>query len=170
MSDYNTQVKVLMNEFGKFLNSDEFKKTIQSGKPVASGSFSFKTLPDENKLQLLITFAHIGSPGEVTGKVQEDLMKIYQAIQDPKIGGMFDHFGCEIVFDESDKSFKLIWSCNVNEITPETFTNNLKHLFQISAAWQARWLPQILSIVQDGLQPPIKPITLATENLFKPSS
>lgn len=166
-TNYTTKVEVLLGAFSRFLQSNEFKQAMRSSAPIALGSFSFKTLPEDGVLRVLITFAQVGSAEALSGQAEEGLLKISQAVQNPQIGGMFEHGGSDVLFDKHAGRFQLVWSCKVDGITEDRFTSSLQTQFQLAAAWQLRWLPRIIDIVQNGAAIPDKPVTLESEWLFK---
>jgi hypothetical protein len=85
--------------------------------------------------------------------------KVAGALNDPKIGGMFDRGGGQFALDEKREGLYLIRNFRVKETTAADVINGMDALQDVSGIWTTRWLYRV-SMIAHGHQPaPTRPVT-----------
>lgn len=94
---------------------------------------------------------------------RENTKKCYAALDDPKIGGMFEQGGGRFVVDEAKNALFLTKSHALDTISADEFKTDVEYLLELGAKWSLDWLMRVASVVHGWEPAPLEPVTLASE-------
>jgi len=79
--------------------------------------------------------------------------RMFQALIDPRIGGMFDHGGGEFHLDEERRAIFLLRRFDVASTSEHQFRVAMEHLRNVGATWTLHWYFRVARILH-GWDPP----------------
>jgi hypothetical protein len=84
--------------------------------------------------------------------------KVARALNDPKIGGMFEQGGGHFILDEQKEIYFLIKEFSV-ETTSRELRQQMDDLLNLAATWRMRWFVRVARITQGRELAPTEPVT-----------
>jgi len=90
----------------------------------------------------------------------EPQRRLVGALNDPKIGGMFDHAGGYFVLDENREGYFLVRAFPVARTTPEKLIDDMERMQTVAARWTTKWFFRVAMIMHGKEKPPEHPVTL----------
>lgn len=78
--------------------------------------------------------------------------KVFRALDDPMIGGRFDHGGGVFVLDDAKRTICLTREFPMAGLSEYSLRTQMDHLRAVAAAWQLHWLFRVARIVH-GWEP-----------------
>jgi len=91
----------------------------------------------------------------------ETQRRMVGALNDPRIGGMYDHANGHFVLDEAREGYFLVRAFPVAQTTPEKLVDDMERLQTVAARWTTKWLFEVVMIMHGNRPPPTRPVTLA---------
>jgi hypothetical protein len=82
----------------------------------------------------------------------ETYRRMQAALNDPRIGGMFERADGYFVLDEQRQGFFLVRRFNVSETSPETIVRDMERLQNVAARWTAKWFLNV-AMIMHGKEP-----------------
>jgi hypothetical protein len=83
------------------------------------------------------------------------------ALNDPRIGGMFDRGGGTFILDEKQQGFFLVRAFPVASTTPDALFDAMETLQEVAAVWTTKWMYRVAMIAHGNQPPPTHPVTRA---------
>jgi hypothetical protein len=90
----------------------------------------------------------------------EPQRRLVAALNDPKIGGMFDHAGGHFVLDENREGYFLVRAFPVARTTPEKLIDDMERMQTVAARWTTKWFFRVAMIMHGKEKAPTSPVTL----------
>jgi hypothetical protein len=72
---------------------------------------------------------------------------VFAALNDPMIGGRFDHGGGTFILVEATRAICLARAFSIPETTEHALRIAMDHLRDVAATWQLHWLFRVAPIV-----------------------
>jgi hypothetical protein len=82
------------------------------------------------------------------------------ALNDPAIGGMFEHDNGQFVLDTERQGFFLVRAFPVAQTTPQGLERDMERLRKIAARWSAEWFKDVAMIMHGNEKPREHPVML----------
>jgi hypothetical protein len=80
-------------------------------------------------------------------------------LNNPKIGGMFDHAGGTFVLDEDTEAYFLTKDFLIASTSQTALNAQMDSMYSLSGIWVTKWFKQVADIM-NGFEPaPTSPIT-----------
>jgi hypothetical protein len=90
----------------------------------------------------------------------EPQRRMVAALNDPKIGGMFDHASGYFVLDEKREGYFLVRAFPVARTTPEKLIDDMERMQTVGARWTTKWFFRVAMIMHGKEAAPTQPVTL----------
>ncbi len=97
---------------------------------------------------------------------EEDKPRVYEtarALNDPRIGGMFETQGGHFILDEKRSKYFLVKDFPVETATPQDLWKRAGEMVNLAARWSMRWFGHVADIAHGNEPPPTHPITLEND-------
>ena len=82
------------------------------------------------------------------------------ALNDPRIGGMYEHAGGYFVLDEQREGFFLVRRFSVSQTSPEVLVRTMERLQTVAAKWTTKWFLDVAMIMHGKEKAPERPVLL----------
>ena len=126
---------------------------------VAFGGCGFHYFEDKDIIAVRVFIAQ-GYFEDAKEATKDRFRNICRALNDPKIGGMFECGGGYFVFTEGeDSKFFLVREFLLSNTSTNQFVKNVDELINIGATWDIHWFEKVVDIVNGMEPPPMKPVT-----------
>jgi hypothetical protein len=125
---------------------------------AAFGEFGFHHDPDKNALTGRVFVAKAWFPDDAP-EIQDNYRKVGRALNDPAIGGMFEHGGGYFFLDEDKRMYFLARDFPLERTTPKDLRLGMDALRDLGAAYTTRWFKRIAEITHGRALPPALPVT-----------
>lgn len=116
-----------------------------------------------NSATRVLTIKTVNGDGYDKEEPKEDIenfMKAYNALFDPRIGGMFDQAGGYMTHSDDWSSLFLVKDYKVNELSVDEFMKQLDYQQRVNEAWFDSWGIAVAQIVHQGKPMPTQKVTL----------
>ncbi len=90
----------------------------------------------------------------------DKFMKFYNALSDPKIGGMFDKAGGYFTHSDDWKEIYLTKDYKINDFKLDEFLKQVDYQERVNNQWFSHWGVAVANIVHQGKPIPTQPVTL----------
>lgn len=110
----------------------------------------------------LLVIAHVSRlpTRRLTAEARNNVVRMISTLNDPKIGGMFEHAGGRFDFDEETQAFVLIREFPVMETSSDDLNAEVDRLLEVTAVWTIRWLFRVSKIMHGHEAAPTLPVGL----------
>jgi hypothetical protein len=88
------------------------------------------------------------------------LRRMVVALNDPKIGGMYDRAGGYFVLDEQREGYFLVRAFPVAQTEPDKLVRDMERMQAVAARWTTKWLLDVAMIMHGKEPAPTHPIAL----------
>lgn len=82
------------------------------------------------------------------------LRRMVMALNDPAIGGMYDHGGGRFVLDEPREAYYLTRSFSVPATTARSLIRDMDRMREVAPTWTVKWLLDVAMIMHGKEKPP----------------
>lgn len=82
------------------------------------------------------------------------------ALNDPRVGGMYDRAGGYFVLDEKRQAYFLVRRFAVPATDPRVLIGAMEAMQQVGARWTTSWLFEVAMVMHGRRPPPDRPVTL----------
>jgi hypothetical protein len=149
ISDVRERVEWLIN---RYCGWDRFPpKPLGSDDDVSFGLYGFHY--DAARVVLIgRVFVEYAWPSDADAATIANGWRVFRALDDPAIGGKFDHGGGTFVLDESLRTICLARELPTGAAAEHALRVAMDHLRDVAAAWQLHWLFRVARIVH-GWEP-----------------
>lgn len=146
---------LLVTTYGKHIGAG--MRTLGADDDLSFGDFGFHYNSSNGTLtaRIFIMRAHLSDWGP---KAAESNRKVAQALNDPRIGGMYERGGGHFILDEKKEMFFLVKDFSAN-IDLESFKYNMDELRNIGARWVLRWISHVADQALGHESPPKQLVT-----------
>lgn len=86
--------------------------------------------------------------------------RMLTALNDPRIGGMYDRAGGQFVLDLQRQGFFLVRCFNVGRTERAEFVKHMSELQTVSGKWTLEWFLDVAMIMHGEEQAPSKPVSI----------
>jgi hypothetical protein len=123
------------------------------------GEFGLHYLAAKDILQarVLIARAHTKRSPESAANFR----KVAQALNDPRLGGMFETDGGSFLLDENKDLYFLVKDFSVATTTAPRLWDDVQHLLNLGATWTLNWFAHVADMAHGHEAPPTQKVTLA---------
>jgi hypothetical protein len=83
--------------------------------------------------------------------------RMLNALNDPKIGGMYDRGGGVFVLDEGREAWYLVCAFPINKTTSASLRRDMTRLQVVAATWTVKWFFEVAMIMHGKEEPPTQP-------------
>jgi hypothetical protein len=88
------------------------------------------------------------------------LRRMEAALNDPRMGGLYEHAGGYFVLDEKREGYFLVRAFPVAQTTPEKLVRDMERMQTVAARWTTKWFLDVAMIMHGKEPPPAHPVTL----------
>jgi hypothetical protein len=125
--------------------------------PLGDSGLAYDARSDTIYGRVWINMALIkGMPAEQV----ETQRRMVGALNDPRIGGMYDHAGGHFVLDEAREGYFLVRAFPVARTTPDKLVDDMERMRTVAARWTTKWLFEVAMIMHGNRAAPSRPVTL----------
>lgn len=101
-----------------------------------------------------------GIKPNATDLEKNNFQKVFEAVNDPKIGGMFDKAGGIFTHSNDWKNLYLTNTYNIENMSVTEFISKVDNQQKLNDAWLKYWDKAVAQIVHSGQPAPTTPVTL----------
>jgi hypothetical protein len=130
---------------------------LDPGGDASFGEFGFRHDPDKNALTGRVFVAKAWFADDPAG-IQDNFRKVGRALNDPAIGGLFEHAGGYFILDETRRMYFLAKDFPLGT-PPRDLHQGMEELRDLAAAYTTRWFGRIARIAHGKALPPARPVT-----------
>lgn len=113
-----------------------------------------------NQVLTVKSFNIDGEKSNDTPESIANIHKVFDAFNDPKIGGMFDKGGGYFSHSDDWKNIYLSKDYSIEKLSINDFLSQIKHQDALNKAWFDHWGIAVAEIVHKGKPIPTTPVTL----------
>jgi len=154
------KANALVASFGKRVG--KYDAALGPDDDVSFGECGFHYDRDRDELVGRVYVNRAFSRG-ATDETKDKHRRVAAALDDPKIGGMFEHGGGSFLLDEEKSAYFLVKRFPLATTTPNGLVSEMEDLLNIAAAWTTRWLSRVAGIVHGWEPAPTVPVTRAND-------
>lgn len=162
MSSGREKAQALVAAYAKHVGAhDAEHQTLDPSSDRSFGDFGFHYYPDRDLIQarIFIVRSHIKDWPETASNE----WRAQRAMEDPKIGGLYEHGGGHFILDEEKQICFLVKDYPVESTTAGFFISDMDHLMKIGARWSMSWAGHV-AVQAAGAEPiPTQKITLEND-------
>lgn len=96
-------------------------------------------------------------------KGRENYRRVEKALNDPKVGGMFERAGALFVLEEEKEAYFLMKEFPVATTTEAALSADMDEMQNVAAMWTMRWFFRVSMIAHGHELPPTAPVTRAND-------
>jgi hypothetical protein len=135
---------------------------LDSSNDRSFGECGFHFYPDK---QLLVGRVYVGQAWSPSAPPEAiiNVRKCHVALNDPKIGGMFEQGGGHFVVDEAKNIVFLVKDFPVDSTTSQQLGKEMEYLLSLGATWSVHWRHRVACITHGWEPAPLthmKPMTI----------
>ena len=145
----------LVNAMGKRVHVPDAQLGSSDDRSFGEFGFHYDANRDVLTGRVFIAKAYLDKNPTIT----ENFRKSAAALNDPKIGGLFEHAGGYFVLDEKKQKFFLMKDFPVENITPSQLWERMEDLIDLGARWSIKWVGHVGRMAHGYEPPPTHPIT-----------
>jgi hypothetical protein len=145
----------LVATFGKQLGVYDAELDMENDRSFGEVGFHYDADKDVLRGRVYIEQAYEpDAPEDVKDRYRE----VGKALNNPKIGGMFERAGGRFVLDEEKRMYFLVRDFPALETTPRALRIRMEKLMNVGATWSLHWFRRVARIVNGVEPPPEEPV------------
>lgn len=90
---------------------------------------------------------------------QDNYRRMQKALNDPTVGGMFEHGGAVFVLDEKKEAYFLVKEFQLATTTAAALRAEMDEMQNLAATWTVRWFARVAKIMHGHERAPTTPVT-----------
>ena len=157
-SSGRAKAQALVAAYAKHVGAhDALHQTLDSDNDRSFGDFGFHYFPQRDVLQARVYIVHSDEkdwPDRAKYEKQVDV-----ALNDPKIGGMYDRGGGYFFLDEGKQVSFLAKDYEVTNTTPALFIRDVDNLNSLGGIWVMSWMGHVADQTFGAEPLPTHPVT-----------
>ncbi len=146
----------LIGGYGKWLGVYDAELDQKNDRSFGGSGFHYDADKDVLQGRVFIEQAFMPSDPD---DVKDKFRKVLRALNDPKIGGMFERAGGTFVLDEEKRMYFLVRDFPVSQMTQRTLRLKMEKLLNVGATWSLHWFGRVAKIAHGWEAPPEQPVT-----------
>lgn len=88
------------------------------------------------------------------------LRRMEAALNDPRMGGLYERAGSYFVLDEKREGYFLVRAFPVSETTPKELIRSMERMQTVAARWTTKWFLDVAMIMHGKEKAPTHPVTM----------
>ncbi len=152
----------LVAGYGKWLGVYDAELDQKNDRSFGGSGFHYDADTDMLRGRVFIEQAFL--PGDPDG-VKDNFRKVLKALNDPKIGGMFERGGGTFVLDEEKRMFFLVRDFPAAQMTQRALRLKMEKLLNVGATWSLHWFGRVARIAHGREAPPSEPVTWSMDGV-----
>ena len=150
----------LVASFGRAVGAHDAR--LDASGDVSFGEAGFHYDADRDALVGRVFVERAWAPDDAPA-VKDNFRKVAAALEDPKVGGMYEKGGGRFVLDEGKRAFFLTKDFPIATTTEAGLRREMEVLLDLGAVWATRWLARVAAVAHGWEPPPARRVTRADE-------
>lgn len=149
------KANTLVSGYGKWLGVHDAELDHNNDRSFGGSGFHYN--PDTDVLTGRVFIESAFMPND-SDAVKDNFRKVLRALNDPKVGGMFERGGGKFILDEEKRMFFLVRDFAVAGETQRTLRLKMEKLLNVGATWSLHWFARAAKIAHGWEAPPEAPV------------